>query len=84
MSKLVDYQLPHAFLINLKSKLKGTIGLSAPVPAKTPSSTGTLVEQEPHPSPTPQMPKVGERFLGTVVKTAPFGAFISLLPGKDG
>jgi polyribonucleotide nucleotidyltransferase len=32
----------------------------------------------------PQMPKVGERFLGTVVKTAPFGAFISLLPGKDG
>jgi polyribonucleotide nucleotidyltransferase len=32
----------------------------------------------------PQMPKVGERFLGTVVKTAPFGAFVSLLPGKDG
>ena len=30
------------------------------------------------------MPKVGERFLGTVVKTAPFGAFVSLLPGKDG
>ena len=32
----------------------------------------------------PTMPKVGERFLGTVVKTAAFGAFISLLPGKDG
>ncbi|HEX3335091.1 MAG TPA: polyribonucleotide nucleotidyltransferase [Jatrophihabitans sp.] len=32
----------------------------------------------------PQMPKVGERFLGTVVKTAAFGAFVSLLPGKDG
>src|ERR687890_434561 len=32
----------------------------------------------------PQMPKVGDRFLGTVVKTAPFGAFVSLLPGKDG
>jgi len=32
----------------------------------------------------PQMPKVGERFLGTVVKTAQFGAFVSLLPGKDG
>jgi polyribonucleotide nucleotidyltransferase len=32
----------------------------------------------------PQMPKVGERFLGTVVKTAPFGAFVSLMPGKDG
>jgi polyribonucleotide nucleotidyltransferase len=32
----------------------------------------------------PQLPKVGERFLGTVVKTAPFGAFLSLLPGRDG
>ena len=28
----------------------------------------------------PQLPKVGERFLGTVVKTAAFGAFVSLLP----
>ena len=32
----------------------------------------------------PQMPKIGERFLGTVVKTAAFGAFVSLVPGKDG
>jgi len=32
----------------------------------------------------PQMPEVGERFLGTVVKLATFGAFISLTPGKDG
>jgi polyribonucleotide nucleotidyltransferase len=32
----------------------------------------------------PHMPKVGERFLGTVVKTAAFGAFVSLLPGTDG
>ncbi|MGO1167178.1 MAG: polyribonucleotide nucleotidyltransferase [Janibacter sp.] len=32
----------------------------------------------------PQMPEVGERFLGTVVKTTTFGAFVSLLPGKDG
>ncbi|MBL8926921.1 MAG: polyribonucleotide nucleotidyltransferase [Pseudonocardia sp.] len=32
----------------------------------------------------PQLPKIGERFLGTVVKTAAFGAFISLVPGKDG
>jgi polyribonucleotide nucleotidyltransferase len=32
----------------------------------------------------PHMPEVGERFLGTVVKTTTFGAFISLLPGKDG
>jgi polyribonucleotide nucleotidyltransferase len=32
----------------------------------------------------PTMPKVGERFLGTVVKTAAFGAFVSLVPGRDG
>jgi polyribonucleotide nucleotidyltransferase len=32
----------------------------------------------------PQLPKIGERFLGTVVKTAAFGAFVSLLPGRDG
>ncbi|GAA2033532.1 polyribonucleotide nucleotidyltransferase [Pseudokineococcus marinus] len=32
----------------------------------------------------PQMPEVGERFVGTVVKTTTFGAFISLTPGKDG
>ncbi|KAA8722975.1 polyribonucleotide nucleotidyltransferase [Corynebacterium spheniscorum] len=32
----------------------------------------------------PQLPKVGERFLGTVVKTVAFGAFVSLLPGRDG
>ena len=32
----------------------------------------------------PTMPEVGERYLGTVVKTAAFGAFISLVPGKDG
>src|SRR5699024_5637092 len=32
----------------------------------------------------PQMPEVGERFVGTVVKTTSFGAFISLAPGKDG
>src|SRR6185437_5827422 len=32
----------------------------------------------------PHVPEVGERFLGTVVKTTTFGAFVSLLPGKDG
>ncbi len=32
----------------------------------------------------PQMPEVGERFVGTVVKTTSFGAFVSLTPGKDG
>ncbi|MFT8396018.1 polyribonucleotide nucleotidyltransferase [Propionibacterium sp.] len=32
----------------------------------------------------PTMPEKGERYLGTVVKLTNFGAFISLLPGKDG
>ncbi|WAC66277.1 polyribonucleotide nucleotidyltransferase [Agrococcus sp. SL85] len=32
----------------------------------------------------PQNPEVGERYLGTVVKIASFGAFVSLLPGRDG
>jgi polyribonucleotide nucleotidyltransferase len=32
----------------------------------------------------PINPEVGERFLGTVVKIATFGAFVSLMPGKDG
>jgi polyribonucleotide nucleotidyltransferase len=32
----------------------------------------------------PQMPEVGERYVGTVVKTTTFGAFVSLMPGRDG
>ncbi|MGB6454954.1 MAG: polyribonucleotide nucleotidyltransferase, partial [Streptosporangiaceae bacterium] len=32
----------------------------------------------------PHIPEIGERFLGTVVKTTTFGAFVSLLPGRDG
>ncbi|MEI6404307.1 MAG: polyribonucleotide nucleotidyltransferase [Actinomycetes bacterium] len=32
----------------------------------------------------PSMPEIGERYMGTVVKTTNFGAFISLSPGKDG
>src|SRR5690625_392579 len=32
----------------------------------------------------PHVPEVGERYVGTVVKTTSFGAFISLTPGKDG
>src|SRR3546814_18777114 len=32
----------------------------------------------------PTMPEVGERYLGTVVKMTNFGAFVALLPGKDG
>ena len=32
----------------------------------------------------PTMPEVGERYLGTVVKTVDFGAFVALSPGRDG
>ena len=32
----------------------------------------------------PHLPEKGERYLGTVVKLMPFGAFVSLMPGKDG
>ncbi|BBE22331.1 polyribonucleotide nucleotidyltransferase [Arthrobacter sp. MN05-02] len=32
----------------------------------------------------PQVPEIGERYLGTIVKTTTFGAFVSLTPGKDG
>ena len=32
----------------------------------------------------PHVPEIGERFVGTVVKTTTFGAFISLAPGRDG
>ena len=32
----------------------------------------------------PATPEKGERYVGTVVKITAFGAFISLLPGKDG
>jgi len=32
----------------------------------------------------PTLPTIGERFLGTVVKTTDFGAFVSLSPGRDG
>jgi polyribonucleotide nucleotidyltransferase len=32
----------------------------------------------------PRMPQIGERFNGIVVKTAAFGAFVSLTPTKDG
>ena len=32
----------------------------------------------------PVVPQPGERYFGTVVKTADFGAFVSLTPGSDG
>jgi polyribonucleotide nucleotidyltransferase len=32
----------------------------------------------------PHNPEIGERYIGTVVKIATFGAFVSLMPGRDG
>ncbi len=32
----------------------------------------------------PRLPQVGERYEGTVVKTTTFGAFVNILPGRDG
>jgi polyribonucleotide nucleotidyltransferase len=32
----------------------------------------------------PRMPQIGERYEGTVVKTTTFGAFVNILPGRDG
>ena len=32
----------------------------------------------------PKLPEIGERYNGTIVKLATFGAFVNLLPGKDG
>jgi polyribonucleotide nucleotidyltransferase len=32
----------------------------------------------------PRMPEVGERIVGTVVKTTTFGAFVNIAPGRDG
>ena len=32
----------------------------------------------------PTLPNVGDRYLGTVVKITNFGAFVSLVPGRDG
>ena len=41
----------------------------------------TTPDGSPH---VPQLPQVGERFLGTVVKTAAFGALVSLPTGGIG
>ncbi|MGH2694386.1 MAG: S1 RNA-binding domain-containing protein, partial [Actinomycetota bacterium] len=32
----------------------------------------------------PRLPEVGERYVGSVVKTTTFGAFVNLTPGRDG
>ncbi len=53
------------------------IGASAGEAAETARSTINAIAN-------PTMPEKGERYLGTVVKITNFGAFVSLLPGKDG
>ncbi len=57
----------------------GTIYVSAPDGEKAQAAIDKI-----NAIANPQMPKTGERFLGTVVKTTAFGAFVSLLPGRDG
>ena len=57
----------------------GTIYIGA-----TSGSAAEAARQQINQIANPTMPEVGERYLGTVVKTTTFGAFVSLLPGKDG
>ena len=57
----------------------GTIYIGATDGAKAEAARATI-----NAIANPQMPEIGERYLGTVVKTTDFGAFVSLLPGKDG
>jgi polyribonucleotide nucleotidyltransferase len=57
----------------------GTIYVGA-VDGPSAEAARTMINQIANPT----MPEVGERYLGTVVKTTAFGAFVSLVPGKDG
>jgi polyribonucleotide nucleotidyltransferase len=57
----------------------GTIFIGA-VDGPSAEAARTMINQIANPT----MPQPGERYLGTVVKTVPFGAFVSLVPGKDG
>ena len=52
--------------------------------ARTDGPTAEAARRQINAIANPSNPEVGERFLGTVVKIIPFGAFISLTPGKDG
>ena len=58
----------------------GTIYIGADQRRRRPRPPATTINAIANPT----MPEVGERYLGTVVKTTTFGAFVSLLPGKDG
>ena len=57
----------------------GTIFIGA-VDGPSAEAARTMINQIANPT----MPQPGERYLGTVVKTVAFGAFVSLVPGKDG
>jgi polyribonucleotide nucleotidyltransferase len=57
----------------------GTIYIGAQVGSQAEAARATI-----NGIANPTMPEVGERYLGTVVKTTTFGAFVSLMPGKDG
>ncbi|KAB1503779.1 polyribonucleotide nucleotidyltransferase [Corynebacterium sp. 320] len=64
---------------NITIEEDGTVFISA-----TSSTAAEEATEKINAIANPQLPKVGDRFLGTVVKTTAFGAFISLLPGRDG
>ena len=57
----------------------GTVFISA-----TGGQAAAAAEEKINAIANPQLPKIGDRFLGTVVKTTAFGAFVSLVPGRDG
>ena len=57
----------------------GTVFISA-----NGGQAATAAEEKINAIANPQLPKIGDRFLGTVVKTTAFGAFVSLVPGRDG
>jgi len=64
---------------NLSIEEDGTVYIGA-ASGESAEAARTLVNAIANPT----MPEKGERYLGTVVKLTAFGAFISLLPGKDG
>jgi nucleoside phosphorylase len=52
--------------------------------SRTPTAAPAVSRQGEQVVSVPAYLGVGERYLGTVVKTTTFGAFVSVLPGKDG
>lgn len=64
---------------NISIEEDGTIFIGA-----TTGESAEMARQMVNAIANPTMPEKGERYLGTVVKLTTFGAFVSLLPGKDG